>query len=706
MARKFHPRVVEKRLSTIPFPSNRRVMWLLLFLATLSLPAAETFRIKLPNRPVYDAESQADLERMADDLDRLIRDVEAALENRKRERRRLREEQPLEEMSFAELRSYFAEPAGLPSNNELRGLLELQRLNRKLMQPGEQGSHETDLQQMRETARALDNLRRPPAPRVELLLMPMIFLAHLNHPVGTGRIAASNVFPGADQTDPDLVDPPDSTFWKKPGEIAEANLFDSPGRDDWPDFEGLLWDYDKPKTSYGGNPGFQVRRGNLVLKVKFGEMHSEPFAARIFAALGYHVDQTDYVRSLKVKYDRRLFREFHLRKEVTLRIQLLRILPIGRVSLQKRFDPFQFISEAVLKDGTVWSGSELRSRLLLNPGRHRPVDDPRNFDPAVESQIDYLITGEANVQLRDPAAESIGPWEFGGLGHENLRELRGSALLAAWLGWFDSRSENTRLKRVHAGDNTALQHFFSDLGGALGKTTGVVSWHSDQPDLFPWTFTQSTSPRGTPKTGRPSHSESEGRNPNSERNPNTDPRKTATRPAANFPRARCALSAFGFRTAYESRTPESGFEITGFRPIAATPAFRNMTFDDARWMGRMIGRFTEQQLMSGLIASGFDAAEVRLLTEKLISRRDQMIQDLGLQKEIPLLRPDGVNRALSYDPATEGAVEVQLRDGRRAVAPITRNKIVNGRLVEQPLPTDPPNQSRTTPPPSRRSKRK
>jgi hypothetical protein len=108
-----------------------------------------------------------------------------------------------------------------------------------------------------------------------------------------------------------------------------------------------------------------------------------------------------------------------------------------------------------------------------------------------------------------------------------------------------------------------------------------------------------------------------------------------------------------------------------------------MTFDDARWMARMIGQFTEEQIIQGLIASGWDSAAVRLLTEKLVSRRDQMIKDLELTSEIPPLRPQGARRNISYDPSTDGLIVTTLADGQKITTSVSDQKVVAGCLVGQ-----------------------
>jgi hypothetical protein len=122
------------------------------------------------------------------------------------------------------------------------------------------------------------------------------------------------------------------------------------------------------------------------------------------------------------------------------------------------------------------------------------------------------------------------------------------------------------------------------------------------------------------------------------------------------------------------------FRIRHFKPTVPTPAFAAMTVDDARWMARLIGQLTENQLRAALIASGYDNAEARLYLEKLISRRDRMIRDLRLQDEIPLLRRNSPNHDFSYNPITDGPFSATVNAttilARRSTAAIVHGKIV------------------------------
>jgi|ERR1044071_10132774 hypothetical protein len=534
----------------------------------------------------FDVRSEEGLARLVDATGALIQRSELEEKEWGEERRRRLGAKLLGEMTPGELREYFTEPEGWITRRDRRGLKDMERLARTALVLRESEERAVLAGAISELAAALrNNGRSPVPPTLDIFEFPWAAWNHWQNPIAQGRAPATNLAPHPVGADISRVDPAPSTFWRRPASIDGADLYTGFGRRTLPALEGELWSYEEPKTSYGSNPGFEVRSGDLRVKVKFAETTSEPFTARIFDALGYHVDPTDHVGHLKIRYDRRLLREFHLRKEIRMRCTLLGFIPVYTIKLQRRYDPFDYIAVAVMKDGTRLSGAQLKARLFFQPGRKHPEDLPGNFRAQTEREIDYLVTAAANVQIKQETVKSVGPWHFGELGHENLRELRGAGLLAAWLGWFDSRFENTRLKIVEQDGHSKLAHYFSDLGGGLGKGVGYFSPRGESPDEFGWTFTRST------------------------------------------------------------KAPEGGlsFSIVGFKPIDQTPAFENMTLDDARWMARLIGQLTEKQIVDALVASGFDRAQVRLYREKLISRRDGMIRDLGLAGEIALLRPGGLD---------------------------------------------------------------
>jgi len=410
-----------------------------------------------------------------------------------------------------------------------------------------------------EIASAMANNHRPPIlPYVDPILVPFRLIDAMSNPVAKGAKPAANLQPHAADADLSTIDPLPSTYWQKPTDIASHDLRAGFGREALPDYAQRRWEYAGPKLN-GRNPGCELISGDQRIKVKFAETHSEPFTSRIFSALGYHVDATDYAPQLTIKYDPRIFSEFNLRPPMKMRAGLL-FIPLCTFNFQKRYDPFVFIKEAHFRDGHVVTGAEFKQALARDRAK-------------TESEIDFLITVPANVQSDHHQLHSIGPWGFDGLGRENLREVRAAGILAGWLGWWDSRFENTKLRVVKTENGVELQHVFTDLGGGLGRSSGTFDHSCEKPGDFGWTFTRRV-----------------GKNP-------------------------------------------SRFEVKGYHPIQDTLAFERMTLDDARWMVRLIAQLSEPQIVDALRASGFGEDEVSIYTQKLLSRRSQLLSDLEMDRK-------------------------------------------------------------------------
>lgn len=426
------------------------------------------------------------------------------------------------------------------------GLVAIEKLHQRLDQTTSDSMRHEIQKQIAEIEFAIENNHRPSIPPyVDIIEFPILMADALHNPVARGkRPAVTNSAISA-------------AVWQSPRAIETANLRVGFDRAELPSYD-RVWNYAGPKRT-GRNPGCALISGDVRIKVKFAETHSEPFTSRIFHALGYNVDPTDYAPALKIKYDRRFFEEFNQRRAMKMRTGMF-FIPMLNFDLQDRYDPWSFINSAVLKDGRVV------------PIKGAPAQLP-------ESQIDYLITKPANVQIETPHTHNIGPWGFGGHGHEDVREIRGAGLLAAWLGWWDSRFENTRLRIVKGPEGPTLKYFWTDLGGGLGRAGGTFSHTCENPDDFGWTFTKSI------RYGR-----------------------------------------------------TASFRIIDYQPVEDTPAFAAMTVEDARWMARLIAKLTEQQIVDALTASGFSSWEVQIYTEKLLSRRDNLLIDLQLTNEFAVLK--------------------------------------------------------------------
>jgi len=556
--------------------------------------------------------------RLADLADRA---AGAEKKRSKAEKKLTRNSKDLQDLPTTELQKIFTEDA---VKHAARAYDAIGHLAHEALHSDDTGAYL--IAQIREIQAAMRNTTLPLVPeKLGVFTSWIFFFKNLSGTIGHGTTVATNLAnPPIHGSDNGRSDPLPSTFWARPKAISEEDLYAGFGRERLPHTETPIWNYSAPKTSSGTHGGFDVELNGERFKIKFGDLNSEPFTARIFYALGYHVDPTDYTPLVKMHYNRRLLREFHLRRPLTMKVVPLGI-HVGTIQLQTHYDPFSFITTAVFKDGHSISGAALKQMLFANAHLPHPEDSPENFRTNIEGELDYLVMAPANVQPRDLPTQSIGSWDFGELGHENLRELRGAGLLAAWLGWFDSRADNTKLRIVRDSDEVQLQHFFSDLGGGMGAGTGLFSPRGENPNDFSWTFTEPEIIRGPGRMTTP-------------------------------------------------------FRIVHFKPTVPTQAFANMTADDARWMARLIGQLTENQLRAALIASGYDNAEARLYLEKLISRRDQMILDLRLEKEIPLLRPARQNRVFSYHPATDGnfvaSVNKTTVSARQSAAVIVHGKII------------------------------
>jgi hypothetical protein len=506
------------------------------------------------------------------------------------------------------------------------------------------------LVELAEIGDSLDLATRNPTPRrIDVGYAPFLYYDLMHNPVGKGGSAASNLAPNPaanaaatnapeSDTDTGLRDPVRSTFWSRPPDIASQNLYEAFGPIVRVDDE--ICTYDEPKKSYGTTPGLTMKCGARAIKVKFGENENqkrdtEVALTRLFGALGYHVEPNDYAPRLLIRYDRRLLLEFNSRKSLDITYTVFGFIPVFHRIVQTPQDPFRYIRSAVMKDGTVLSPEDL-ARSLIRPeilartaraSKKHPkgtsAEHYRQDAEAFERGLDHFVMDEANVQSREAGGHNIGPWSWDRLGHSERREVRGAALLFAWTNCFDVRWDNNRLKR----DGAGIRHIISDLGNGLGRADNFKVDAQGLVNEFPWTFTEA---------------------------PVVD------------------------RRGRERRS----FRIVSYQPIFGNDAFRDMTVDDARWMARLIAQLTETQIQQALIAAGYTSAEVRLYTEKLVSRRDRMIRDLGLAKEISLLRPPGVERALDYDPRSDGPVEVRAADGTTLHPLESRDLVIRGGRVE------------------------
>ena len=128
-----------------------------------------------------------------------------------------------------------------------------------------------------------------------------------------------------------------------------------------------------------------------------------------------------------------------------------------------------------------------RSILQIDPDAESE-DEEGNEVPMQEHHIDAVLEGaitnedglyRASASLF-VAGRPLGPWTYQGtrrddpndvVRHEDRRELRGGRVLAAWLGHFDAREQNTLTAWIETGDDGEghVRHYYLDFGDCLGS---------------------------------------------------------------------------------------------------------------------------------------------------------------------------------------------------------------------------------------------
>ena len=435
-----------------------------------------------------------------------------------------------------------------------------------------------------ELLQAVQNSFRYPVQR-DYQLIPEVFPGLLLKLGAHLTIAADSVGAGG-------PDPVVSSFWRSPGDLRVLDLHAGFGRAALPRYDDLICDYVAPKTGWGRHPGFDVRCGGKDLAFKLGdERYGGPFNTRIFDALGYHTKPIDPVPRLRLRYDRRILKEYNSRKLLTMRAKMF-FIPLYTRTITDIEDPFQRIDHAVLSDGSRMDAGDLKRRLLRDTlvvkNRPRPETVDANYDAAFERTIGSLVWQPGTAEVETDSMETIGAWDFDQLDHAARREVRALFVLAAWVDQFNLRWENARLAYRKDGDGWSLVHLMSDVGSGLGLARDLRHSINSDVDQMPWEVTE--------------------------------------------------------------REDERLVRFSGFATSADNRAFSSVTGDDARWMLRRIGALSERQILSALLATSMSAAEVRLALEKLLSKRRKMIEDFGLAREFPAIISRPIDRQLNFDP--------------------------------------------------------
>ncbi len=422
-------------------------------------------------------------------------------------------------------------------------------------------------------------------------------------------LLASNI---AGEGPTDLLDPEDSTMWKKrkPERVAAYELNVGPWlkaekRPTLPAEETVLTlDGFRNIDADGTHPSVYVEdpATNTEWKLKFqGEgrtngnkyLTPDPVVSRLLYAMGYHTSVVYNGGPVKVD-PRAVLAAFEHKPRVGIRIRKDKKIGISGYKMRN------FIGHVKLKNGRVLRG--MTGYALLARARK---------EPEILETIAYVQLKDVDLALKEGGDTSIGPFNPDDAPHVDRREMRAlSVIQQSWLLGHDIKPSNVRLDVDQEDGGIELVHRVSDSGAALNTV---------DPNAIGWTV-------GIDTTGTRLHT-----------------------------------------------------DINGY----TLRALDRTRLDDAKWAVRQLAQLSESQIMASVASGTTSWPVVKLYTEKLVSRRDDLVRTFGLEKELGLLRPNGPDRHLNVS----GAGSFMAKDASGADKPINvpagNYKVVDGRLVDK-----------------------
>ncbi len=407
-------------------------------------------------------------------------------------------------------------------------------------------------------------------------------------------------------------------FVSEEGEAQIPNLYSYKGVA----FESGNCVYSKAKTGYGVHAGFQIKCGDTGFKIKFGnETYSGPFNSRIYSSLGYKVPTINYSEGLHIKYDRRIFTEFNQRAVLTRKIKLVgqKVFEAGN---QQKHDPFGNIRKFIMKDKSEMSVTDTKAKLLN--------DASGEFNSEFEKDIESVVFGPATLTLKDSDnSVELGPWQADELNYGQFKEVRALMVLSAWVGNFDVRKDNLAVYIENPKTkNAKIRMGFADAGSGLGKATfGLSKITSSEANDMVWEVSQV------------------------------------------------------YKNNSDETQGKDRIELSGLMNIETNKTFENLNLSDAQWMLQKICRLPKENIKQALVASGMSSAEVVLVTEKLIFRRNKMLKDFDASKELQSQCYTPADKKINYDPNTDGLVRVTNSAGEFVTAPARGYKVQKGVLT-------------------------
>ena len=353
-------------------------------------------------------------------------------------------------------------------------------------------------------------------------------------------------------------------------------------------------DYQGPKKG-GKTPKMKVKYKGLEMKLKFntpqqepgqvtnisdvirffmrydGEVRSEFVANNLAAALGYTVDPTYYKKNIRLFLKDR----FDLRLATTAK---------GRKKLLTHF--FKACNKMVdeLTEQIAKNNSIPINRINKLAHRYKYLPFMKNYGTVKKGKQ----KGRHFIKMQSVSLEfkrqqdtdwPIGLFHKTGFGKYLKREFRAFMLFYLWLADVDIKNDNASLGLVpvvpngEGGSEKKIYYSAADMGATLGNVLG-----KNQPNYLGHNLVDQ---KGSRLTG---------------------------------PREQQVLALHSF---YSTKRP----------------LFKAVNFSDAKWITRMMAQLTKEQIKKSFLTANYPEIVAELFTQKLLRRRDQLVQALGLDGE-------------------------------------------------------------------------
>ncbi|MBT3980702.1 MAG: hypothetical protein HOE90_05065 [Bacteriovoracaceae bacterium] len=415
-------------------------------------------------------------------------------------------------------------------------------------------------------------------------------------------------------------------FFKERKNIPEYGGGRNPGVKLYTYFDDPKKGRDKDSYSAKFAMKYQNSKGALFHKQ---EAYIETGLNGLYKAMGYNTDKGYYCDSIVMRFHPKLF-NLSESKLIQLNIFDLRlyykslILVDGsEVAFEDAVDVYRYMDHSKINKINIY-GSPVESYVIKEQ---------------YVGKIEFIRTYGIYLEKRSKKYTRVFSWNRTGLSHQDRREIRALLLIDSWFGNVDNFGFNLKVVFKNVSDKTKprkMSFVLVDSGDSLAP-------HDLQVDYLIEGGYLPLELREALKASK------------------FELFNELSEPYKNLSDIEVQINRFGwsiFGDSSESKTlgsfesEEKAIEkvrddLILFRSLRLEKLTPYLTIDDLKWTTRLIAGLTEKQILHSFSTSGIGYAGAVLVTEKLISRRDQLVRYFGLDGEIPLLRPAGANKELN-----------------------------------------------------------